>query len=111
LVELGEGDGLGDLLDELGVGEGDVEPDELAVGGDVVSDGDFSEEPEALGEDDGLALVALGEGEALAEADLLVLLLLLAEPVADADSLGLWLWGTLIAAVSTAFFGSDEQME
>ncbi len=110
LVELGEGDGFGDVLDELGVGEGDVELDVLSVGGDELTDGDFAEESEALGDDDGLALVVLlGEGEALVEADLL--LLLLAEPLADADSLGMWLRGSLIAAVSTAFFGSDEHVE
>jgi hypothetical protein len=109
LDELGEGDGLGDLLDVLGVGDGDVELDELSLGGDEVPDGDFAEEPETLGETDGLALaVSLGDGEALAEADLL--LLLLAEPLADAESLAPWLRGSLIAAVSTAFFGSDEHL-
>jgi hypothetical protein len=96
LDELGEGDGLGDLLDVLGVGEGDVELDELSVGGDEVPAGDFAEESEALGEDVGLVLaVSLGEGEALA----------------DAESLARRLRGSLIAAVSTAFFGSDEHAE
>jgi hypothetical protein len=138
LVELGEGVGLGDLLDVLGDGEGDVELDELSVGGDDVPDGEFPPESEALGVDDGLALeVLLGEGEAdlevlgdadfeeAGEADLLLVLLteplgdadallrldLLADAEADADSLALWLRGWMIAADSTAFFGGDEHVE
>lgn len=117
MVELADGDGDGDLLDELGDGEGDVELVALSVGGDELPDGDFAADSVVLGVDDGLALaVWLGEGEALDEADLealgeadLLLLLLLAEPLGEADVL--LLRGPLIAAVSTAFFGGDEHVE
>jgi hypothetical protein len=116
LVELGVGVGVGDLLDELGDGEGDVELVALSVGGDELPDGDFAADSVVLGVDDGLApAVWLGEGEALGEADLEalgeadLLLLLLAEPLGDADVL--LLRGPLTTAVSTAFFGSDEHVE
>ena len=113
LVELGEGDGDGDVLVELGDGEGDVELVAVSVVGDELPDGDFSVDSVLLGVADGLALaVPLDEGELLAEADLEVPseadLLLLAEPLGDADVL---LPGPLIAAVSTAFFGGDEHVE
>jgi hypothetical protein len=90
LVAVGEGDGLGDLLDVLGDGEGDVEVDVLSVGGDELPD--LASDCELLGVADGLVVaVWLGEGEALGEADLEALgdadLLLLAEPLGDADAL------------------------
>jgi hypothetical protein len=112
LVELGDGDGDGDLLVELGDGEGDVELVALSVGGDELPDGDFT----ADSVEDGVALaVWLGEGEALDEADLEelgetdLMLVLVAEPLGDADVL--LLRGPLIAAVSVAFFGGDEHAE
>lgn len=121
LVELGEGDGFGDLVpDGVGEGDGEVELVALSVGGEVL-DGDFAPESEVLGVDDGLALsVWLGEVEALADADFEALgdadfeevgeadLLLLAEPLGDADPL---LRGSMIAADSTALFGGDEHVD
>jgi hypothetical protein len=101
LVELGDGVGLGDLLDVLGDGEGDVELDALSVGGDDVPDEDFVSD--VVGVDDGLAVdVLLGEGEADLE--------VLGDADADADSLALRLRGSMIAADSTAFFGGDEHV-
>ena len=142
-VELGVGDGFGELLDGVGVGEGGL--DELLVGEDVLdADGDCELEEEALGVDEGVVLVeALDAGEVLGDTLVEVLveadLVLVAEPVgeadpvlvaeplgepdavlgvdvpadaeADADSLALWLRGVSIAAVTTAFFGSDEHAE
>lgn len=92
------GDGLGDVLD--GVGVGDAGLDELSVGDDEVLDaeGDCAFEEEALGVEEGL-VESLDEsealGEVLAEADLLLVaeplgradLLVLAEPLGEADLL------------------------
>ena len=151
-VELGVGDGFGDVLDGVGVGEGGL--DELFAGEVVLdADGDCALEEEALGADEGVVLVeALDAGEVvgevmaevLVEADLVLVAepvgeadpVLVAEPVgeadpvpvaeplgeadvvlrvdvladveADPDPLALWLRGVSIAAVTTAFFGSDE---
>ena len=120
MVEVADGDGDGDLLVELGDGEGDVELVALSVGGDELPDGDFAADSVVLGVEDGLALaVWLDEGEALDEADFdalgevdllpLPLPLLLAEPLGDADVL--LLRGPLNAAVSVAFFGTDEHVD
>jgi hypothetical protein len=142
-VDVGVGDGLGDVLDGVGVGDGGL--DELFVGVDVLdAEGDCAFEEEALGVDGGVVLVdALDEGEVLGdalaevlveadlamvaeplgeadlvmvaepygEADPVLLVDVLADAEADADSLALWLRGVGVAAVSTAFFGSDEHAE
>jgi hypothetical protein len=107
LLELGVGVGLGDLLDELGDGEGDVVLDELSVGGDELLG--LASDPEALGLDEGLALAepvddddALGEALGDAEPELLL------DADAEADSLALRLPVSMMAAVTTVPFGSDE---
>jgi hypothetical protein len=117
VVELGVGDGSGDVLDGVGVGDGGL--DELLVGEDVlVAEGDCALEEEVLGLDEGGVLAEeLDEGEALGDALAEVLaevladadpvLVMLAEPVGAADLL----LGVRLAAVSTAFFGSDEHAE
>ncbi len=125
------GDGEGDTgLDELSVGgdellEGDFasEPDALGVDegltllDDVEALGDA--EVESLG-DAALLLVAdpLGDAdlllplaEPLGKAELLLPADLLGDAEAGADSLGLWLRGPMIAAVSAAFFGGDEHVQ
>jgi hypothetical protein len=104
LLGVGVGVGLGDLPEELGDGEGDVGLDALPVGRDEL--GDFASEPEALGLDEGLALAESLDGDALAavlgEALGEVALLL------DAELAGELLPGSMMAAVSTVSFGSDE---
>jgi len=86
-VELGEGVGLGDLLDVLGDGEGDTGLEEPSVGGDELLEGDFASEPDALGVDEGLTL--LDDAEALGDAEVESLgdaaFLLVADPLGDAD--------------------------
>jgi hypothetical protein len=139
LVEDGVGDGLGEVLEGVGVGDGGL--DALFVGVDVlVAEGDCTFEEDALGVDEAVVLPEeLDEGEVLGatlaevlvEADLVMVaepvgeaeLVRLAEPLgeadavllvdalADADPLTLWLRGVSVAAVSTAFFGSDEHAE
>jgi len=104
LLGLGVGVGLGDLPDELGDGEGDVGLDALPVGRDEL--GDFASESEALGLDEGLALAESLDGDTLGEVESELLgetALLL-----DAELAGELLPGSMMAAVSTVSFGSDE---
>jgi hypothetical protein len=84
-VELGVGDGLGDVLVGVGVGDGGV--DELFVGDDVLdAEGDCAFEEEALGFDEGVVPAEeLDEGEVLGDALAEAALVMVAEPVGEAE--------------------------
>jgi hypothetical protein len=139
-VEDGVGDGLGDVLDGVGVGdggldvldaEGDCAFEEEALGvdegvvladeldeGEVLADALAEALAEVLVEADRVMVAEpLGEAdlvmvaEPLGETDAVLLVDVLADAEADADSLALGLRGVSVAAVSTAFFGSDEHAE
>jgi len=88
-VEVGVGDGLGDVLEGVGVGDGGL--DALFVGVDVlVAEGDWALEEDALGVDEAVVLAEeLDEGEVLGAALAEVLveadLVMVAEPVGEAE--------------------------